>query len=478
MVAEVLEALDEALGDAEGVSAVEVFCGEIVVGLVADEDEVGGAQHGGGDGDDGLHGPATSLETEKLGSEIRILDSYRSPSRLYESGFEPAIAGPDACGTMLAGALVVSWTQARPGEQVARGGEPRHVGTDFGEENASGGLAYSWDADEQFELSTKGREDDLHVRFDFAHGRLERIDLSEVKLQEKAVMAGSSAPQGFDQLFATGFEASFGEIDQSFGVRLSSDQASQDGPATQADDIRHYPGDLDVGVFEGLLNPLSVLDDLSSQLLPSTGQVPHLLDGSCGDEATADQPMGQKVRDPHGVVHIGFSAGHVTDVGGDGEDQFEGTLENMPNRLPVNARGLHSCMGTALGLQPVHEGKKVTRGGSERPYLLGHPATLGNPNARYDRVFVNVQTCAPRNKNLHGSHLCGGTGVGSQLGDSLENVLRGQRPLREQYGVLVKSQVQLENGFVAPLQNRPLCRRQAATLSLVSSDWVGTAGRN
>ncbi len=41
MVAQALEAADEALGDAEVVATVEMLTGEVVVGLVADEHEVG-----------------------------------------------------------------------------------------------------------------------------------------------------------------------------------------------------------------------------------------------------------------------------------------------------------------------------------------------------------------------------------------------------------------------------------------------------
>ena len=133
--------------------------------------------------------------------------------------------------------------------------------------------------DEEFELSTKGLEDDPHAPLDVAYGFLEGIDLAEMKLQEEAVMAGGPAPRRASTSFSRlALRRPLVRSTSRCRIRLSSNQALEDGPATHTDDVRDHPGDLDVGVFECFVDALGVLDDLPCQLLPGTGQIPHLLD--------------------------------------------------------------------------------------------------------------------------------------------------------------------------------------------------------
>ena len=48
-----------------------------------------------------------------------------------------------------------------------------------------------------------------------------------------------------------------------------------------------------------------------------------ILDRLIGDEAARDQTMRQQIGQSAGIVHVGLAAGHVFNMRGIGQDQFE-----------------------------------------------------------------------------------------------------------------------------------------------------------
>src|SRR5207249_1663727 len=93
--------------------------------------EVGGGEHRGSDGEDGLLGPAAGAKAEELGLQVALLYPDAGPRGGDEGGFEPGAALADPGRSMLTGTLVVAWTQARPGDQVTAGREASHVDADL-----------------------------------------------------------------------------------------------------------------------------------------------------------------------------------------------------------------------------------------------------------------------------------------------------------------------------------------------------------
>src|SRR5207249_1695593 len=90
----VLTTRDQALGELGLVAAVEVVGTEVTVVDVVFEHVVGGGQHGGGDGEDGLLGASTALDPQELGSEVGVLFPGGRPRGLHESGLQPGITRP------------------------------------------------------------------------------------------------------------------------------------------------------------------------------------------------------------------------------------------------------------------------------------------------------------------------------------------------------------------------------------------------
>src|SRR2546422_2926300 len=71
--AEIVKARDQALGELGLVAPIEVVGTEVTVVDVVFEHVVGGGQHGGGDGEDGLLGASPALDPQELGSEVGVL---------------------------------------------------------------------------------------------------------------------------------------------------------------------------------------------------------------------------------------------------------------------------------------------------------------------------------------------------------------------------------------------------------------------
>jgi hypothetical protein len=86
-------------------------------------------------------------------------------------------------------------------------------------------------------------------------------------------------------------------------------------PAADAHDVADHRVELDVGFFEGLLNPLDVPGLLARQLLAGAQQRAQFLHLLLGNEARLDQPATHQIGDPHGVIHVRLAARNGSDQG-------------------------------------------------------------------------------------------------------------------------------------------------------------------
>jgi hypothetical protein len=144
---------------------------------------------------------------------------------------------------------------------------------------------------------------------------------------------------------------------------VSCDNRLQDAPAAEAQDVGYDRGELDIGLFQGRLNPLGVANDLSRQFAPRPGQVAQFLDRLGRHEARPDQPVREEVRDPGRIVGVAFAARHVANMRGVGENQSEVVAQHVPDRLPINARRLHRHVRHFRLGQPRRQRQKTLRRG-------------------------------------------------------------------------------------------------------------------
>src|SRR6185369_30572 len=121
------------------------------------------------------------------------------------------------------------------------------------------------------------------------------------------------------------------------------------------------------------------------------------------DEAGANETVRQQVGDPHRVVDVGLTTGNVANVGRVGEHQLEVSLEDVPDRLPVNAGRLHGYVRAIVPVEPVREREQVPCRGAERLHFLRHLAVGHDAGACDHRVLVNVEASAASVQDFHRS---------------------------------------------------------------------------
>ena len=145
------------------------------------------------------------------------------------------------------------------------------------------------------------------------------------------------------------------------------DQRGQDLPSGFTQDIGGHRGQLDVGTFQGLLQPIGRRGPLPDQARPVTGQFPHLPLRPVGNEAAAEQPVPQQLGQPLAVADVRLAPGHGLDVAGIDQEQGELLLQQVPDRLPIDAGALHGDVGHLVRGQPVRQRQDVRRSWSRRP---------------------------------------------------------------------------------------------------------------
>src|SRR5271166_3057045 len=62
---------------------------------------------------------------------------------------------------------------------------------------------------------------------------------------------------------------------------------------------------------------------------------------------------------PDRVIDVALAAGNIADVSGICEHKLEPALQHMPDRLPVDASGLHCHVRDALRRQPIRQFQKI-----------------------------------------------------------------------------------------------------------------------
>jgi hypothetical protein len=80
---------------------------------------------------------------------------------------------------------------------------------------------------------------------------------------------------------------------------------------------------------------------LAGELLAGTGEVAQRLLRHRRHEARPNETMGQQIRQPRGVIHVGLASRHGLNMVGVGQHQLKVSRQDRPDRLPVHPGGLH-----------------------------------------------------------------------------------------------------------------------------------------
>ncbi len=228
---------------------------------------------------------------------------------------------------------------------MAFGLEAAHVDADLRDHHLGRQRTDAGDGGQHFDGYAKGFDVGTHLLIDRGDGFIHSIEMVQMQPQHEAMMGRHPSAQRRLQFIGGGVDAPVSQGRQSLGIGLSGDQRLNHAAAGEAKDVGEHRIELDVGIFQRLLQALRVAAAFAHELLAGAQQIPHLLGRLVGHEAGPDQPMRHQIGQPGGVVHVRLAPRHVLDMGGVGQHQFELAIgENMPDRLPVDARGLHAAM--------------------------------------------------------------------------------------------------------------------------------------
>lgn len=158
--------------------------------------------------------------------------------------------------------------------------------------HASRGVADAGNRGQEFDGGSKGLL--IGPRLHFADRSFEVLELLQLHLEHETVMLGDPALERVLERGPRGSEAPTGQIDEAVQISLPRDQRSQDGATAGTDDVRDGPGQLDVGVFQSLLDALCVAGDLAYKLLARACQGAKLLDVLGWHEAATQESVGQR----------------------------------------------------------------------------------------------------------------------------------------------------------------------------------------
>ena len=187
------------------------------------------------------------------------------------------------------------------------------------------------------------------------------VDLLQMQAQQKAVMPGDAAAQRFAQRLGRRLDAAMRQLGQPLRIALAGDQGFDHLAAGQTHDVGDRRVELDVGVFQRLLQALDMPAALPRQLLAGAPPVAHLLGLLIRHKAAADQATGQQIGQPGGVVDVGLAPGHVLDVHRICQHQGEiGVAQDMPDRLPVDPGRMPSLACNACLMKVELSARRIT----------------------------------------------------------------------------------------------------------------------
>ncbi len=157
-------------------------------------------------------------------------------------------------------------------------------------------------------------------------------------------------------------------------------------------------------VLEQLLQALHLTHAFLDEASSTAGEVAQLSDRLRRHEAPAQKTALGELGQPGRVRGVGLASREVLHVPGvdelgAGDALF---LEHVPDRLPIDARGLHDDEGHSLGDEPLSQCDEALGVGRELSDLLAtSSATTWGAHCSHHGLLVHVQSGDPLNDYVH-----------------------------------------------------------------------------
>ena len=134
------------------------------------------------------------------------------------------------------------------------------------------------------------------------------------------MMVAQPSLQRGDKLLMGACEPGMTQPGQYPWITFARHNRSQNPPTAEAENIRDYRGQLDVGFLQCRLNTLGVTNDLTRQLTPRAGQVAQFLDRLRRHERSWISPWARRSAIQVASLASLFPPRYVSNVRGVGQD--------------------------------------------------------------------------------------------------------------------------------------------------------------
>ena len=152
------------------------------------------------------------------------------------------------------------------------GREAAHVAANLGKDDASAQFVDPGDGGQQVDGRAKGLDMSVNLLIDGVDRCVDGVDLLQLQAQQEAVMPRDAAAQRLAELLGRRLDPTMRQLGQLLGIAFTGDQGFDHPAAGQAHHIGDDRVELDVGIFECLLQPLDMAAGLPHQLLAGAQQ--------------------------------------------------------------------------------------------------------------------------------------------------------------------------------------------------------------
>ncbi len=272
-------------------------------------------------------------------------------------------------------------------------GEHAHVGADLSDHRFGGALGDAGDRGGQRDGGLPGRAQlGLDRVRKLGDVLVQEVQMGQDRADDQRVVRFEATLKRLPERRDLGAQLPFGQVGEHPGVGGSGHQRVEHRATRDTEDVGGDAVELDPGVLQRLVQPVGLALALGDLRLAIPGQRPQPALGLGRHEAAAQQAGLHQLTKPLRVRHVGLAPGHVLDVPRVAQRQLEVVFEDVPDRQPVHAGGLHRHMRDAVALQPVRQRQQACHGRGELGQMRhALPLSVRDPHARRDLRLMHVE---------------------------------------------------------------------------------------
>ncbi len=244
----------------------------VSIALAVFEHAVDGPQHLVGGGDRGAAVAAADLQVAVIAVELTVLGSGGGQGTLDEDAAQVRVAAAGASGAAFTGTFVVAGTQAGPGGALIGGGKHAHVGPEFDENGAGGGVVDARHGGQQVDevlVLAQAVFDELVEPPDAV---VQLLPGGEVFLEQEAGAVGQLGIQCVAQRVAMPLDMGGQRMDDLLW-RAAEDEPLNDPLAIDSEQVGEDAADAQAGAVQGLMDAIAHARPFAHQLATLVGHL-------------------------------------------------------------------------------------------------------------------------------------------------------------------------------------------------------------